>query len=130
MHTDPIADYLTRIRNAARARHKKVDIPASKMKREITKILLERKYIARYVELKEGPQGTIRIFLKYHNNESVLKGLTRVSKPGRRIYVDCEHIPRVLDGLGTAIISTPKGLLTDKEARKQKVGGEVVCYVW
>ena len=130
MHTDPIADYLTRIRNALHARHKRVDIPASNLKREMTKILLDQKYITRYSELKDGPQGTIRIFLKYQENGSVLKGLTRVSKPGRRVYTDYENLPRVLDGLGTAIISTPKGLMTDKEAKKQRVGGEVLCYLW
>ena len=130
MHTDPIADYLTRVRNALRARHKRVDIPASNLKREMTKILLDQKYIARYSELKDDPQGTIRIFLRYQENRSVLKGLTRVSKPGRRVYVDHESLPRVLDGLGVAIISTSKGLMTDKEAKKQKVGGEVLCYLW
>jgi small subunit ribosomal protein S8 len=130
MHTDPIADYLTRIRNAVRAGHKRVDIPASTLKREMTKILLEQKYIARYSELKDNPQGTIRIFLKYQEDKSVLKGLTRVSKPGRRVYTDHENLPRVLGGLGVAIISTPKGLMTDREAKRQKVGGEVLCYVW
>ncbi len=130
MHTDPIADYLTRVRNALQARHKRVDIPASNLKREMTKILLDQKYITRYSELKDNPQGTIRIFLKYQENRSVLKGLTRVSKPGRRVYVNHENLPRVLDGLGLAILSTSKGLMTDKDAKKQKVGGEVLCYLW
>jgi len=130
MHTDPIADYITRIRNAVRAKHKKVDIPASNLKRELTRILLERKYISRFTEMKDGPQGTIRIYLKFQDNRSVLTGLTRVSKPGRRVYVDHEHLPRVLGGLGTAIISTSRGIMTDQEARKLGVGGEVICYIW
>ncbi len=130
MHTDPIADYITRIRNAVRAKHRKVDIPASNLKRELTRILLERKYISRFTEMKDGPQGTIRIYLKFQDNQSVLTGLTRVSKPGRRVYVDHEHLPRVLGGLGTAIISTSRGIMTDQEARKIGVGGEVICYIW
>lgn len=130
MRTDPIADYLTRIRNATRARHKRVDIPASNLKRELTEILLKQKFITRYVEIKDSPQGTIRIFLRYQDDESVLKGLSRVSKAGRRVYVGHENLPRVLDGLGVAIISTSKGLMTEKEARKQKFGGEVLCYLW
>ena len=130
MQTDPIADYLTRIRNAIRARHKRVDIPASNVKRELTKILVEQKFIARYAEIKDSPQGTLRIYLKYQDNKSVVKGLNRVSKPGRRVYVDHENLPRVLDGLGVAIVSTSNGVMTEKEARKQKVGGEVLFYVW
>lgn len=130
MQTDPIADYLTRIRNAIRARHKKVDIPTSNLKRELTKLLLEQKYIARFSEAKDGVQGTLRIFLKYQGTESVIRRLIRVSKPGRRLYLGHEELPRVYDGLGIAIISTSRGLMTEKEARRQKLGGEVLCYVW
>ncbi len=130
MQTDPIADYLTRIRNAIRARHKKVDIPTSTLKRELTKLLLEQKYIARFSEAQDGVQGTLRIFLKYQGTENVIRRLIRVSKPGRRVYLGHEELPRVYDGLGIAIISTSRGLMTEKEARSQKLGGEVLCYVW
>jgi small subunit ribosomal protein S8 len=128
--TDPVADYLTRLRNAIRAKHKRVDIPASNLKRELTKLLLAQKYIAGYTELKESPQGTIRIQLKYNDGRPVISGLSRVSKPGLRSYVDADAIPRVLGGLGVAVISTPRGLMTDKEARLARVGGEVICEIW
>jgi len=128
--TDPIADYLTRLRNALRAKHKRVDVPASSLKREITKLLLEHKFIAGYTELKDSPQGTLRIQLKYNDGKPVIAGLRRVSTPGLREYVDGESIPRVLGGLGIAILSTSKGVLTDKQARRAKVGGEVLCEVW
>ncbi|MEW6509998.1 MAG: 30S ribosomal protein S8 [Bacteroidota bacterium] len=128
--TDPVADYLTRLRNAVRAKHKRVDIPASNLKRELTKLLLAQKYIAGYTELRETPQGTLRIQLKYNDGRPVISGLSRVSKPGLRSYVSADAIPRVLGGLGVAVISTPRGLMTDKEARLARVGGEVICEIW
>ncbi|MGC8594090.1 MAG: 30S ribosomal protein S8 [Candidatus Kryptoniota bacterium] len=128
--TDPIADYLTRLRNAARARHRRVDIPASNLKRAITKILYEQHYIDKYTEIKDSKQGVIRIYLKYYNGKPVLTGLRRVSVPGRRVYAGAAELPRVLNGLGVAIISTNRGVMTDREARQQNVGGEVICYIW
>ena len=130
MQTDPISDYLTRIRNAIRARHKRVDIPTSNVKREFTKLLLEQKYITRFSEVQDGVQGTLRIYLKYQGTESVIQKLIRVSKPGLRVYIGHDELPRVLDGLGIAVISTSRGLMTEKDARRQKLGGEVLCYVW
>ena len=128
--TDPIADYLTRIRNASKAHLKKVDIPASNLKKEITKILKEKKFIADYSEISDNKQGVIRIQLRYVSGESVFKGLQRISKPGLRVYSDSENIPRVLGGLGIAIISTSKGLMTDHRARQEHIGGEVLCNIW
>lgn len=130
--TDPIADYLTRIRNAIRAKHKVVEIPASNLKREMTKILLEKGYILNYKFVEEGPQGTIKIALKYDavTKANAISTITRVSKPGLRKYTGFRDMPRVLNGLGVAIISTSKGLMTDKEANAQKIGGEVLCYVY
>ena len=128
--TDPIADYLTRVRNAIQAKHKKVDIPASGLKRELTKLLLENKYIAGYSELKDSPQGTLRIQLKYQDARPVIAGLKRVSTPGLRVYKNAEELPRVLGGLGIAVISTSQGLMTDKQARVARVGGEVLCEIW
>lgn len=129
--TDPIADYLTRIRNAGRAGHRKVDIPASRLKREMTKILLAYGYIQDYLLIKDGKQGIIRVYLKYDEEDrSVIQGLRRVSKPGQRQYVDVSGIPRVFNNLGIAIMSTSKGIVTDRDARKMRVGGEVLCYVW
>ncbi len=129
--TDPIADYLTRIRNAAKAQHKKVDIPASNLKREITRILYENRYINNYVNIDDGKQGLIRIYLKYDANEkSVISGLKRISKPGRRQYVDADHIPRVMNNLGISILSTSRGVMTGLQAKKAGVGGEVLCFVW
>lgn len=131
MLTDPIADMLTRIRNANHQRHATVDIPASKIKLAIAGILKEEGYIADYEVIEENVQGTIRISLKYINEkERVITGIRRISKPGLRIYVNSNELPTVLGGLGIAIISTSAGIMTDKEARKQKVGGEVLCYVW
>ncbi|SIS71410.1 30S ribosomal protein S8 [Alicyclobacillus vulcanalis] len=131
MMTDPIADMLTRIRNANLVRHEKVEVPASKVKRAIAEILKNEGYIRDAEYIQDGPQGTIRLFLKYgKNNERVITGLKRISKPGRRVYVGHEDLPRVLGGLGIAIISTSKGIMTDRDARKQGVGGEVICYVW
>jgi small subunit ribosomal protein S8 len=130
--TDPIADYLTRIRNAVMAKHKVLEIPASNMKKDMTKILFEKGYILNYKFEEEGPQGSIKIALKYHpeTKMNAIKSLQRISKPGLRKYVDSKHIPRVLNGLGVAIISTSQGMMTDKEARSLKVGGEVLCYVY
>lgn len=129
--TDPIADMLTRIRNANHAKHEFVDIPASKIKKEIVNILLEEGYIKGFDVIDDGKQGIIRIELKYQQNkERVITGIKRISKPGLRVYVGKEDTPKVLGGLGIAIISTSKGIVTDKKARKQGVGGEVICYVW
>ncbi|ADI02964.1 MAG TPA: 30S ribosomal protein S8 [Syntrophothermus lipocalidus] len=129
--TDPIADLLTRIRNANTVMHKSVEVPASKMKLGIVEILKEEGYIKDYEFIADGKQGIIRIYLKYGpNKEKVITGIKRISKPGLRVYVGKNEIPKVLGGLGTAVISTPKGLMTDKKARKQGLGGEVVCYIW
>ncbi len=130
MMTDPISDYLTRIRNAVQARHKRVDIPASNMKREITRILLAHGYIGNYTDVKDNKQGILRVQLKYNQDEPVITGLKRVSKPGIRVYKTAGELPRVLNGLGIAIISTSRGIMTDKRARKERVGGEILCYVW
>ncbi len=129
--TDPIADYLTRIRNALSAKYKKVDIPFSGLKEEITKILLEYKYIKNYIKIDDGKQGLIRIYLKYTDEDkSVIKSLKRISKPGLRRYVNATEIPRVLNNLGIAILSTSNGVVTDREARQHGIGGEVLCYIW
>ena len=130
--SDPIADMLTRIRNANTAKHDTVDVPASKMKLAIANILLDEGYIAKYDLVEDGAFKTIHITLKYgaDKNEKVISGLKRISKPGLRVYANTEDIPRVLGGLGIAILSTNKGVVTDKEARKLGVGGEVLCFVW
>ena len=128
--TDPVADYLTRLRNAIQASHKRLDVPASNLKREMTKLLLENKYIGKYAEINTESQTTLRIHLKYTDGKSVIEGLKRVSTPGLRKYVDAKSLPRVLGGLGIAIISTSQGLMTDKQARQAKVGGEVLCEIW
>ena len=132
MHiTDPIADMLTRIRNANSAKHEIVDIPASNMKKAIAQILLDEGYIASYKVIEDDKQGVIRVTLKYGENKSqVITGLRRVSKPGLRIYSNVEEMPKVMKGLGIAIISTSKGIMTDREARKLNVGGEVLAFVW
>jgi small subunit ribosomal protein S8 len=127
---DPVSEYLTRVRNAIQARHKRVDIPSSNLLRQLTKLLQEQNYIAKFSEIPSDVQGTLRIYLKYQDDESVIRSLVRVSKPGRRVYVNHDDLPRVFDGLGVAIISTSKGLMTDKDARTRKLGGEVLCYVW
>jgi len=128
---DPIADMLTRIRNANHAKHEFVDIPASKIKKEIANILLEEGYIKGFDVIDDGKQGIIRVELRYQQNkERVITGIKRISKPGLRVYVGKEDTPRVLGGLGIAILSTSKGIVTDKNARTQGVGGEVICYVW
>ena len=132
MHiTDPIADMLTRIRNANNAKHDTVDVPASNMKKAIAQILLEEGYIKNFQLIDDGTQGVIRITLKYNaGKEKVLSGLRRVSKPGLRVYAGADELPRVLRGLGTAIVSTSKGVMTDKKAREAPVGGEVLAFVW
>lgn len=132
MTADPISDYLTRIRNAVKAGHKVVEIPASNMKKALTKILHEKGYILSYKFVEEGPQGTIKIALKYHPEYKTpaIKALKRVSRPGLRQYVSADALPRVLNGMGIAILSTSKGVITDKEARTLNVGGEVLCYIY
>ena len=131
MHiTDPIADMLTRIRNANSARHDIVDVPASNMKKSIAQILLDEGYIKSYQIVDDGTQGVIHITLKYNGKDKVITGLRRVSKPGLRVYVGADELPRVLRGLGIAIVSTSKGVMTDKAARAAHVGGEVLAFVW
>ncbi len=128
--TDPIADMLTRIRNAGSAKHPTVEIPASKMKKAIAEILLEEGYIKHFQVINDGVQGTIKITLKYNSGERAIMGLRRVSKPGLRVYAGADELPRVLRGLGVAIISTSRGVMTDKKAREANVGGEVLAFVW
>ena len=128
--TDPIADMLTRIRNAGSAKHATVDIPSSKMKKAIAEILLEEGYIKNLQIINDGLQGIIRVTLKYNGTEKAIAGLRRVSKPGLRVYAGADELPRVLRGLGIAIISTSKGVMTDKKAREAHVGGEVLAFVW
>ena len=130
--TDPIADYLTRLRNAIQAKHRVVEIPASNLKRDITKILFDKGYILNYKFVEDGPQGSIMIALKYDpvNKVNAIKKLIRISSPGLRRYTGYKKMPRVLNGLGIAILSTSKGVMTDKEAAVQKIGGEVLCYVY
>lgn len=130
--TDPIADYLTRLRNAIMAKHRVVEVPASNLKKDITKILFEKGYILNYKFEEDGPQGTIKIALKYNPQSKVnaIKSLTRVSRPGMRKYTGYKDMPRVINGLGIAIISTSKGVMTNKEAADLKIGGEVLCYVY
>lgn len=131
MHiTDPVADMLTRIRNAAASRHKTVDVPASKEKKAIADILLSEGYVAAVDMLEEGVQGVIRIKLKYVDGKCVITNLKRISKPGLRVYAGADKLPKVLNGLGIAVISTNKGIMTDRTARKENVGGEVMAYVW
>ena len=132
MHiTDPIADMLTRIRNANNAKHDTVDVPASNMKKSIAQILLDEGYIKNFQLIDDGTQGVIRITLKYNSGkEKVITGLRRVSKPGLRVYAGADELPRVLKGLGIAIISTSRGIMTDREARKQNLGGEVLAFIW
>jgi small subunit ribosomal protein S8 len=132
MHTDPIADFLTRIRNAQRAGHKLVDIPASNLKKEMTRVLFEQGYIKKYKFLDEGPQGLIKIALKYEkaSRRPAISQIVRISRPGLRNYSKVKNMPRVHNGLGVAILSTPKGVMTDKAARELNVGGEVLCYVF
>ena len=129
--SDVIADMLTRIRNANDAKHATVDIPASNMKKAIAEILVNEGYVKSFETIEDGKQGVIRITLKYQGNkQKVLRGIRRVSKPGLRIYASCEDMPSVMNGLGIAIVSTSKGIMTDKQARKENVGGEVLAFVW
>lgn len=129
--TDPIADMLTRIRNANVVRHEKLELPSSKVKAEIADILKREGYVRDYEVVEDNKQGILRIFLKYgQNEERVITGLKRISKPGLRVYAKADEVPRVLNGLGTAIVSTSNGVLSDKEARAQAVGGEVLAYIW
>ena len=131
MMTDPIADMLTRIRNGNNAKHDSVDVPASNIKKELAQILLDEGFVKGFDVIEDGKQGVIRVELKYgQNNEKVISGIKRISKPGLRVYVKKDEIPRVLGGLGIAILSTSKGIKTDKDARREGVGGEVICYVW
>ncbi len=129
--TDPIADMLTRIRNASSVKHDSVDIPRSKLKEELARILKDEGFIREYKVLEDDKQGTIRVYLKYDANKGqIIKGIRRISKPGLRVYANKEEVPRVLGGLGVAILSTSQGIMTDRSARKEGVGGEVICYVW
>ncbi|HSE94848.1 MAG TPA: 30S ribosomal protein S8 [Methylomirabilota bacterium] len=131
MVTDPIADMLARIRNGSGAEHEKVDIPASRLKVRIAEILKEEGFIKNFRLIEDRRQGVLRVYLKYGpGQERVITGLRRVSKPGRRLYVAADRVPSVLGGMGVAILSTPRGVLTDRDSRKVKVGGEVLCYVW
>ena len=130
MLTDPIADMLTRVRNATRIRAEKVDIPISKMKLEIAKILKEEGFIRAYKILKDRRQGVLRVILKYVDTESVISGLKRVSTPGRRVYAGKKEIPQVMGGLGIAVLTTSKGVLSDRTCRRDGIGGEVICYIW
>ncbi len=131
MVTDPVSDLLARIRNGSLAEHEKVDIPASKLKVRLAEILKEEGFIKNFRLIEDKRQGVLRVYLKYGpGQERVISGLRRVSKPGRRLYVGADRIPSVLGGMGVAILSTPRGVLTDRESRKAKVGGEVLCYVW
>ena len=128
--TDPIADMLTRIRNANQAKHEVVEMPAPRLKLEILEVLKNEGYIAEYEKIEDGKQGVIKVTLKYVNKERVIKGIKRISKPGLRVYAKSTELPQVLNGLGVAIISTSNGVMTDREARKNKLGGEVIAFVW
>ncbi len=129
--TDPIADLLTRIRNASRAEHEKVDVPSSKLKVKIAEILKEEGFIKNFRLIEDNKQGVLRVYLKYGSgNERIISGLVRVSRPGRRVYVAKDKIPSILGGMGVAILSTSQGVMTDRDVRKQKLGGEVLAYVW
>ena len=128
--TDPIADMLTRIRNANQMKHESVSMPASRLKLEILEVLKNEGYIAEYEKIEDGKQGVIKVTSKYVNKERVIKGIKRISKPGLRVYAKSTELPQVLNGLGVAIISTSNGVMTDREARKNKLGGEVVAFVW
>jgi len=130
MLTDPIADMLTRIRNAITIKAEKIDMPVSKMKLDIAKVLKDEGFIKAYKVQKDKKQGILRLTLKYVDGQSVITGLKRVSKPGRRIYAGSKEIPRVMGGVGIAVVTTPKGILSDKACRRENVGGEVLCYVW
>lgn len=128
--TDPIADYLTRIRNAAKAKHRRVDVPASNLKKAISQILLEKNFISGFMILEDKKQNILRINLKYYDGKPVISGLRRISRPGIRSYAGSKELPRVLGGLGITIVSTSKGVMTDAQARKNNVGGEILAYIW
>ena len=128
--TDPIADMLTRIRNANQAKHESVTMPASRLKLEILSVLKNEGYISEYEKIEDGKQGVIKVTLKYNNKDRVIKGLKKISKPGLRVYAKSSELPKVLNGLGVAIISTSNGIMTDREARSKKLGGEVIAFVW
>ena len=128
--TDPISDFLTRIRNASKAKKIRVDIPSSNMKKSMAEILKKQNFIEDYSVIEDSKQNVIRVVLKYRNGIPALSGLKRISSPGLKVYKNASELPRVLNGLGIAVVSTSKGLLTDKEARKESVGGEIVCYIW
>jgi small subunit ribosomal protein S8 len=128
--TDPIADFFTRVRNAAKAKHKRLDVPASNMKKAIAQIMLDEKFISGFTLLDDGKQGVLRIQLRYQDGKSVIAGLRRVSRPGLRRYRPSDELPRVLGGLGVAIISTSRGVMTGHKARQEHIGGEVVAYIW
>ncbi len=129
--SDPVADFLTCIRNAIGAKHRKVDVPSSRMKAELAKVLLRERFINNFKVIEDTKQGILRVYLKYTDGDaSVISGLKRVSKPGRRVYVNKERIPRILGGLGVSVVSTSRGLMTDREAREAGLGGELVCQVW
>jgi small subunit ribosomal protein S8 len=130
MMTDPIADMLTRIRNASQAKHKRVDLPVSKLKTEIARILKENHFIHDFKILDDGRHGVLRLYLKYYEDKPVIRSLKRVSRPGRRVYKPADDMPRIRNGLGLAIVSTSKGMMTDRQARSHKVGGEVMALVW
>ena len=130
MMTDPIADMLTRIRNASQAKHKRVDLPVSRLKTEIARILKENHFVHDYKILDDGRHGVLRIYLKYYEDKPVIRSLKRVSRPGRRVYKPADDMPRIRNGLGLAIVSTSKGMMTDRQARSHKVGGEVMALVW
>lgn len=128
--TDPIADYLTRVRNAVKAKKRWVEIPSSRMKENLAEIMKANNFIRDYQVIEDNKQNVLKVFLKYTDEEPAITGLKRISTPGLRKYVDKDNIPRVLNGLGIAVISTSKGLMTDKKAREEKIGGEIVCYIW
>ncbi len=131
MLTDPIADFLTRIRNANQANKERVEIPNSRMKRALAEIMKAEGFLRNYDKIEDGKQGVLRLYLKYGpNKQKVISGLKRISKPGLRVYVQKDEVPKVLGGLGISVISTPKGLMTDKQARQDGLGGEVICYIW
>ena len=130
MYSDPIADFLTRIRNASRAEHEKVDIPSSKLKLRMAEILKDEGFIKNFRIIEDNKQGTLRVYLKYVGSERIISGIVRVSRPGRRIYVTKDKIPTILGGMGVAILSTSAGVMTDRQVRKQHLGGEVLAYVW
>jgi len=131
MHSDPIADFLTRIRNASRAEHEKVDIPSSKLKLRMAEILKDEGFIKNFRVIEDDKQGTLRVYLKYGTgSEKIISGIVRVSRPGRRVYVTKDKIPSILGGMGVAILSTSAGVMTDRQVRKQQLGGEVLAYVW